>query len=156
MSILYTTIIYKETKVLVDYTEYYGNIQQTTSNIMKNIKKRNFKGTICFENKYSFHYLDEKEITYICLSDKNYPLEVAHYYLKQLKELLFQNFRIEQIKLADSHGLEQVLKPKIKQKQDFFNQDETGVNQIRKNLLIEFANKSSLGATSEQNHPRSN
>lgn len=144
MSILYSTIVYKETKILTDCTEYYGNIQQTAKQLIKAVKKKNFKGTICFDTKYAFHYLDENSITYLCLSDKSYPIDVAHYFLSQLKELLFNNFSIDHVKNCDQFGLDLILKPKIRQKQDFFNQDESGVNEIRKELLLDYSNKQNV------------
>lgn len=137
MSILYTSIVYKNDKILCCYTDYYGNIQQTTNIFLKTIKKNNYKGTICFNNKYSFHYLDENNLTYICLTDKNYYVEVAHYYLTQIKELLFNNFNINQINLCDDFSMDQLLKSKIRQKVHYYNQSKTEVNNINnKDLLL--------------------
>ena len=143
INIFYSSIIHKESKVLTDCTEYYGNIQQTALKIAKSIKKKNYKGSLSFDNSYTFHYLDEDNITYLCLTDKSYPIEVAHLYLKQLKELLFNYFSIEQIQNTDNYGLDQVLKQKIRQKQNFFSQDKDSLNQIR----IEIARDSSNNTT---------
>lgn len=140
INIFYSSIIHKETKVLTDCTEYYGNIQQTALKIAKTIKKKNHKGSLSFDNSYTFHYLDEDNITYLCLTDKSYPIEVAHLYLKQLKELLFNYFSIEQIQNTDNYGLDQVLKQKIRQKQNFFSQDKDSLNQIKIELARNISN----------------
>lgn len=133
MAILYTTIFYKENKQLCEITEFYGNLNQVCRGLAKTLKKE-FKGTFSYEEKYYFHYLDEKNITYICLTSNTYPIELAHYYLTQLKELLEENFSESQLKISDMLGVENILKGKIIQKQDFFNQDNSCLQDIKNKL----------------------
>ena len=136
MAILYTTIIYKETKILCEVTEYFGNVQQACKSLVKALKK-DHKGSFNYEEKYYFHYIDEKDITYICLTDNTYPIEIAHYYLAQVKDLLNENFAEHQIKISDTVGIESMIKGKLLQKQDFFNQDESNLEQIKAKLIDE-------------------
>lgn len=136
MAILYTTIIYKENKILCEVTDFFGNLQQACKSLVKVLKKE-YKGTFCYEEKYYFHYLDEKNITYICLSDSNYPIDIAHYYLLQVKDLLTENFNENQIKISDMLGIESILKGKIIQKKDFFNQDHNSLLEIKNKLVSE-------------------
>ena len=57
MAILFTIIIYKESKVITEITEYYGNLQQISKNLVKSIKKET-KGTFSYEEKFCFHYFE--------------------------------------------------------------------------------------------------
>jgi len=68
MSILYVLVAKRNDMILVDYTEYTGNFLQITIELMKRIEPDTKK---TFEvSDYLFHYINEEELTVLCMTSK--------------------------------------------------------------------------------------
>ena len=68
MTIFYALVSKQNNIVLAEFTEYSGNFQQYTVQLMKRIES-NSKRTFELE-EYFFHYINEDGITVMCMSDK--------------------------------------------------------------------------------------
>lgn len=122
MSIIYIAIFHDNSKLILECTEYYGNLQTACKKLLNSLKKE-FKGTFDYEDKYYFHYLNSNKITYICISNSTYQIDLAHMFLDQLKELLLNNFSEKQLNICDNVNIESMIKGKVIQKMEFFNQE---------------------------------
>jgi len=68
MSIYYVLVAKRNDMILVDYTEYSGNFQQITIDLMKRIEPDSKK---TFElSEYLFHYINEDGLTVLCMTNK--------------------------------------------------------------------------------------
>lgn len=68
MTIFYALIAKKRNIILSDYTEYSGNFQQYTMQLMNRIEEETKKS---FElEEYMFHYINEDGLTVLCMTDK--------------------------------------------------------------------------------------
>ena len=94
MSIFYALISKSFDIVLCEYTEYSGNFQQITRMLLRKIKK-NTKFTINYD-KYKFHYINDNDITYLCLSE-NVSDELAYAFLRDLKKMFTSKYDYEKI-----------------------------------------------------------
>ena len=43
-------------------------------------------------NNYMFHYINEDDITFICLSEEKYKISLANSFLKELKEKFYSKY----------------------------------------------------------------
>lgn len=69
MTIFYALLAKKKNIVLAEYTEYSGNFQQYTMQLMSRIEN-DTKKTFELE-EFFFHYINEDGLTVLCMSDKN-------------------------------------------------------------------------------------
>lgn len=68
MPIYYCLIAKRNNIILAEYTEYSGNFQQYTMQLMNRIE---FDTKKTFElEDFLFHYINEEGITVMCMSDK--------------------------------------------------------------------------------------
>ena len=56
MSLIYTIICRDHDKVLCEYTDYHGNFEQITRNLIKKTKTY-AKATIVYDDYYLFHFV---------------------------------------------------------------------------------------------------
>ena len=69
MSIYYVLVSKRNDMILADYTEYSGNFQQITIDLMKHIEENSKK---TFElSDYLFHYINDEGITVLCMTSKD-------------------------------------------------------------------------------------
>lgn len=67
MTILYS-LVSRGTTVLTKYAACTGNFQEVTEQILKQIPPEDAKLTYSHDN-YLFHYISEKSIIYMCITD---------------------------------------------------------------------------------------
>ena len=94
MSLFYALIAKSFDIVLCEYTDYSGNFQQISRMLLRKIQK-NTKLTVNYD-KYKFHYINDNDITYLCLSE-NYDDDIAFAFLKDLKKILLSKYDYEKI-----------------------------------------------------------
>lgn len=68
MTIYYALVAKKQNIVLCEYTEYSGNFQQYTMQLMSRVEPGTRK-TFELED-FLFHYINEDGITVLCMTDK--------------------------------------------------------------------------------------
>ena len=68
MTIFYALVAKRKSIILADYTDYSGNFQQYTMQLMQRIEPET-KKTFELEDLL-FHYINEDGITILCMTDK--------------------------------------------------------------------------------------
>lgn len=68
-----------------------------------------------FNNRFNLHYLNEKNITFLCISDKTYSKYLAYGFLEELSGKFFKNFNQKQITEAGILGLNNLFYEKLMQ-----------------------------------------
>ena len=94
MSILYALISKDQDVVLTEYTEYSGNFQQITRALLRKVHL-NTKYTIDYD-KYKYHYINEDNITYLCMTEM-FPDDLAFAFLDDLRKKFIQTYDYEKI-----------------------------------------------------------
>jgi hypothetical protein len=99
MSIIYALIARSSDVVLSEYTEFSGNFQQISRIIMRKMKK-NSKYTLSYD-KHKFHYHNDKDITYLMMSD-NIEDDVAFSFLSDVRKKFMQTYNYDSV--VDFHA----------------------------------------------------
>lgn len=66
-----------------------------------------------FNNRFNLHYLNEKNITFLCISDKSYSKYLAYGFLEELSGKFFKTFNQKQISDAGILGLNNLFYEKL-------------------------------------------
>ncbi|KAK6630317.1 hypothetical protein RUM44_004984 [Polyplax serrata] len=83
MTILYS-LVSRGTTVLTKYAACTGNFQEVTEQILKQIPPEDAKLTYSHDN-YLFHYISEKSIIYMCITDDEFERSRAFLFLNEIK-----------------------------------------------------------------------
>jgi len=135
MSIIYTIIAKDNEKILCDYTQYKGTFEQYTQNLIK--KTNNIpKATITF-NDYFFHYISNNNLIYMCMAEKNYPIDTAFEFLEVIKENFENTYTKNQIIQAYAYSFNNEFKHIIQSKMNYYNEHTLTKNENQLNLLKE-------------------
>jgi vesicle-associated membrane protein 7 len=103
MSILYVLVAKRNDMILVDYTEYTGNFQQITIELMKRIESDTKK---TFEvSDYLFHYINEEELTVLCMTSKDAQRKLAYTFLADVRKRLLEVYSSRELMNARAFGL---------------------------------------------------
>jgi hypothetical protein len=113
MSIVYTIIAKEKDIILCDYSEYEGNFQNISLNLLKKTQDE-ARATFSYNNEYYFHYFNTLGITYMCMADGNISKETAYTYLEDIKTSLYSTFPQKDIEKARAYSLEARFREKIK------------------------------------------
>lgn len=71
---------------------------------------------IKIENSYYFHYINEDDFTYLCLSDANFTKRMAFSFLEDIKETFMGKFTHEQRINAVAFAFNNSFNPTMKEK----------------------------------------
>ena len=135
MSIIYTIIAKDNEKILCDYSQYHGTFEQYTQKLIK--KTNNIpKATITFTD-YFFHYISNDNLIYMCMAEKNYPIDTAFEFLEVIKENFETTFTKIQINQAYAYSFNNEFKHIIQSKMDYYNEHTLTKNENQLNLLKE-------------------
>ena len=135
----YLLVARKNSKVLCDYTGESGNVPQISIKILKLVKP-NHKTAITYDDRYCFYYINDSNITVMCMCDKAYPIESAFELLKDVMLIFLEKFSNEQIENAYSYSLNKEFQPIIRQKLNYYNKNldlkrNATLNKLKENLL---------------------
>jgi len=85
MPIIYS-LVSRSTHVLAEYTStgLTGNFSTVTRVLLKKIPKEDGKLSYIYD-KYIFHYMVSNELTYLCMTDRDFPRIVAFKFLDEIK-----------------------------------------------------------------------
>ncbi len=136
MSIVYSLICKSSDKVLCEYTEYQGNFEQISRNLLKKVQKDK-RATFSYADEYYFHYINSNNLTYMCMCDKRLTQDTAFAYLEEIKKLFIDTFTEEEIKAAISYSLNDKFVTYIKGKMNYFNanlNDSDSVSKLKKGM----------------------
>ena len=103
MSIYYVLIAKRTDMILANYTDYTGNFEQITIDIMKKIEPETKK---TFElADYMFHYINEDQLTVICMTSKDMQKKLAFAFLADVRKRLFDFYSPHELQNAKAFGL---------------------------------------------------
>lgn len=103
MTIFYALIAKKKNIILADYTEYSGNFQQYTMQLMNRIEEETKKS---FElEDYMFHYINEDGLTVLCMTDKTLNKKIAFAFLQDLWKTLIAAYTGRELENAKAFSL---------------------------------------------------
>jgi hypothetical protein len=91
MSIVYALIAKDKDMALTTAQIASGNFPQITQEVLRNIypdTEESFK----YNPKYRFTYISEDSLTYICLHDTGYRVQLAKKFLRELKEKFLEKY----------------------------------------------------------------
>ena len=103
MSIFYVLIAKRNDMILVNYTEYSGNFEQITIDLMKRIEPETKK---TFElSDYLFHYINEDSLTILCMTSKDMQKKLSFAFLADVRKRLFDFYSPHELQNAKAFGL---------------------------------------------------
>ena len=114
MPIYYALVAKRSNIVLAEYTEYSGNFQQYTMQLMQRIEA-DTKKTFELE-EFLFHYINEDGLTIMCMTDKAIQKKIAFAFMQDCRKNLLQTYSLREIENAKAYGLQtftDTLKDKI-------------------------------------------
>eukprot|EP00357_Protocruzia_adherens_P024296 CAMPEP_0115010066 /NCGR_PEP_ID=MMETSP0216-20121206/23059_1 /TAXON_ID=223996 /ORGANISM="Protocruzia adherens, Strain Boccale" /LENGTH=184 /DNA_ID=CAMNT_0002378139 /DNA_START=62 /DNA_END=613 /DNA_ORIENTATION=- len=91
MAIIYAVIAKDLDTVLTEYSAASGNFPQITRTILKRIEP-NARFSYNYSTDYCFHYNNEDGMTYMCLTDEDFPKRMAFSYLEDIKEKFLDTY----------------------------------------------------------------
>ena len=118
MTIFYALLAKKKNIVLAEYTEYSGNFQQYTMQLMSRIEN-DTKKTFELE-EFFFHYINEDGLTVLCMSDKKANKKVPFAFMQDLRNTLLNTYSAREIENAKAYQLS-TFTEKIREKIVIFN-----------------------------------
>ncbi|XP_072152406.1 vesicle-associated membrane protein 7 isoform X2 [Bemisia tabaci] len=89
-AILYS-VIARGTTILAKYAACAGNFTEVTEQILSKINPDTDKSTLSHGN-YLFHYDHEDRITYMCITDDEFPRSRAFLFLREIKKRFRSTF----------------------------------------------------------------
>ena len=113
MPIYYALVAKRSNIVLAEYTDYSGNFQQYTMQLMNRVEPETKK---TFElEEFLFHYINEEGLTVMCMSDKTLLKKVAFAFMHDLKKTLCGTYTARELENAKAYSL-QTFTEKIREK----------------------------------------
>ena len=103
MPIYYCLVAKRMNIVLADYTEYTGNFQQYTMQLMNRIEP-DTKKTFELED-FLFHYINEEGLTVMCMTDKAIQKKIAFAYMQDVKKTLVSCYSARDLENAKAYSL---------------------------------------------------
>ena len=103
MPIYYSLIAKKNNIILSEYTEYAGNFQQYTMQLMNRIQPETKK---TFElEEFLFHYINEDGLTVMCMTDKAIQKKIAFAFMQDVKKTLVSTYSARELENARAYQL---------------------------------------------------
>ncbi|EGR34479.1 synaptobrevin family protein, putative [Ichthyophthirius multifiliis] len=148
MSIIYAIIARGKDTTLIEYTTASGSFPQISRDLVKNIQK-DTKMTIAYNDKYYFHYINENNFTYMCLTESTFSKRNAFGFLYELQEKFCDTFTYDQRTVAINYSLNNQFADIIKKLMNQYSSDlendkisklKNSVNEI-KSIIVENVDK---------------
>ena len=83
MSIIYAVVARGKDTTLVEYTTASGTFPQIARDLLRTVEDDS-KKFIPYNDKYVFNYINEKDFTYMCLTDTFFPKKNSFGFLIEL------------------------------------------------------------------------
>jgi vesicle-associated membrane protein 7 len=115
MSIIYAVIARGTETTLVDYEALASNFPKLVKTLLTKIKL-DCRSTYIYSDRYSiaikkeassyhFHYINEADYTYLCLTDRVFPKRAAFAFLEEIKSMFSEKFDSNQRSKALNYGM---------------------------------------------------
>ncbi|KAA6386700.1 MAG: putative Vesicle-associated membrane protein 7B [Streblomastix strix] len=103
MPIIYS-LISRGTIVLSEHSTTTGNFSQIARTILQKIPQADSKQSYIYE-RYTFHYVVDNQLVYLCLTDKDFDGRVAFSFLSSIREKFSSQYG-EMVYTASSNGMQ--------------------------------------------------
>lgn len=103
MTIFYALLAKQKNIILAEFTEYNGNFQQYTMQLMQRIEL-DTKKTFELE-EYLFHYINDDGLSVLCMTDKQMPKKVAFAFMQDLRKSLLKTYTARELGNAKAYQL---------------------------------------------------
>lgn len=103
MPIYYGLVAKKSNIILSEFTEYNGNFQQITMQLMQRVEPET-KKTFELED-FLFHYINEDGITILCMTDKAIQKKIPFAFMQDLKKTLIASYSPRELENAKAYSL---------------------------------------------------
>ena len=161
MSIIYTIISKDIDKILCEYTDYRGNFEQITRNLLKHTLSLT-KHSIIYDESFIFYLITSSlsstslKVVYLCLAESTFPYEQAFTYLTEIKESFEQQYTADTIISSYAYSLNNQFGSILQQKMIQYNStysEQSTVNQllrikkgeIQSDKVLSFENVMNIG-----------
>lgn len=107
MSILYT-LVARDENVLCEHTEHSGNFQLTSRSILKQFCEQCREAsarTVHAEKDYLFYFLRDKDITFMCMTERNVHTNIAYQFLEEVEARFCAQYGEAERKTALAYAL---------------------------------------------------
>lgn len=106
-----------------------GNFNMLALKLLAKIKK-DHSASYVYENKYIFHYNNQNDVTFLCMTDAAFHNRTAYAFLFDIKEKFFEKFG-SSVKTMPGYGANREFSDMIKQKMQFYNSDQGGNDKLK-------------------------
>ena len=106
-----------------------GNFNMLALKLLSKIKK-NSSASYVYENKYIFHYNNEDEITFLCMTDAAFHNRTAYAYLFDIKDKFFEKYGASAKNLG-GYAANREFGEVMKGKMNFYNSDQGGNDKLK-------------------------
>jgi hypothetical protein len=103
MTIYYCLIAKKSNIILCEYTEYSGNFQQYTMQLLAKVEAESMK-TFELED-FLFHYINEDGLTILCMTDKTMQKKIAFAFMQDIRKTLIGIYSMRELENAKAYSL---------------------------------------------------
>jgi len=130
--IIYSVIAKSAECVLCEYTESSGNFPTITRTLLKKVQE-DAKFSYKYNEDFYFHYINENGVTYLCMTDVDYPMRMGFAFLDDVKDRFLDTYGYI-IADAIQYQMEE-FKETLRERMDFFNHDPTAdkISMVREN-----------------------
>lgn len=81
---IYYTVVARKTTILTKYAQYAGNFDEVMNEILRKVDR---DGKLTYtHDKYLFHYIASDMITYLCITDEDFPRSKAFAFLNDIMQ----------------------------------------------------------------------
>ena len=106
-----------------------GNFGMLALKLLTKIRKDN-SASYVYENKYIFHYNNQFDVTFLCMTDAAFHNRTAYAFLFDIKEKFFEKFGTN-VKNLPGYGANREFSELMKQKMNFYNSDQGGNDKLK-------------------------
>jgi vesicle-associated membrane protein 7 len=106
-----------------------GNFNMLALKLLTKIKK-NTSASYVYENKYIFHYNNENEVTFLCMTDAAFHNRTAYAYLFDIKDKFFDKYGTSASSLP-GYGANREFADIMKGKMQFYNSDQGSTDKLK-------------------------
>jgi vesicle-associated membrane protein 7 len=106
-----------------------GNFGMLALKLLTKIRKDN-SASYVYENKYIFHYNNQFDVTFLCMTDAAFHNRTAYAFLFDIKEKFFEKYG-NNVKHLIGYGANKEFGEQIKQKMHFYNSDQGGNDKLK-------------------------
>lgn len=140
MSIIHAVIARGKDTTLVEYTTASGTFPQIARELLKAIDQET-KQYIPYNDKFVFHYINENDFTYMCLTDAHFSKKNSFGFLVELQERFVNTFSYDQRMGAINYSLNNAFAETVKKLMNQYNSDLEDDKLVKlKNTLTDLKN----------------